>query len=201
MTLLGPGLADEEDSVLGQRGQLQLQPRRSVVEVGRLVAGLLPVLQDEVEDAARVEMPRVERRAGPFGQDKLVRLDEVVDATGNAAGHHGYPDIEHDVQPPHAKVRDHLQVGGIERAQVGERSIVLVRDPAFVDVPLREVLRVNPLRRSVDPWDLDPLHDPAHPRCGFHDEHDLAVNVAVGGRNKQILRRYSGPEIVIRLLK
>jgi hypothetical protein len=60
--------------VLRQRRQLQPQLRRQVVEIGRLVRRLLPVPQDEVEDAGGVEVTRVERRARTLRQDELVGL-------------------------------------------------------------------------------------------------------------------------------
>ena len=82
------GFADEKDSMLRQRGQLQPQFRRQVVEVGRLVGRLLSVPQDKVEDSGRVEMSRVESRTGALRQNKLVRQNEVVDSSGNPAGHH-----------------------------------------------------------------------------------------------------------------
>ena len=59
-----------------------------MVEIGRLVGGLLSVLQDEVQNTCRVEVSRVERRTPSLRQNKFLRCDEVVDSAGNAAGHH-----------------------------------------------------------------------------------------------------------------
>ena len=56
---------------------------------------------------------------------------------------------------------------------------MFVSDAAFVDVALREVLGVDPLRRPVDARNLDPLHKSSHPWRTLDDEHDLTIDVSI----------------------
>ncbi len=73
----------------------------------------------------------------------------------------------------------HLEVCRVEGRQVGEGPVMLERDPAFVDVLLREVLGVDPLGRFVSSGKFDFLHQSAHPGCVLHDKHDLAIDVSI----------------------
>ena len=57
---------------------------------------------------------------------------------------------------------------------------MLERDPALVDVPLREVLGVDPLGGFVGARKFDLLHQSTHSGCVLNDEHDLTVYVSVG---------------------
>ncbi len=102
------GFADEENTVFRQGCQLKFQLCRRMVEIGRLVSSLLSVLQNEVQNPCCVEVARVECRAPAFRQNKFLGRDEVVDSAGNSAGHHGYPDVEDDIQSPGSEFRDDL---------------------------------------------------------------------------------------------
>ena len=76
------------------------------------------------------------------------------------------------------KITD-LEIGRVEGRQVGKGPIVLERDPAFVDVPLREVLGVDPLGGFVGARKFDLLHQSAHSGCVLNDKHDLAVHISI----------------------
>lgn len=67
------------------------------------------MLQDEVENPCRVEMSRVKCRTSTLSQNEFLGRDEVVDSSGHATRHHGYPDIEHDIQSPGSELRDDLE--------------------------------------------------------------------------------------------
>ena len=74
----------------------------------------------------------------------------------------------------------YLEIGRVEGRQVGKGPVVLERDPALVDVPLREVLGVDPLGGFVGARKFDLLHQSTHSGCVLNDEHDLTVYVSVG---------------------